>query len=334
MKELTRSKTPAGRSRVKRRTGGKKSVRALKAADKALVHQILTGKYEYMDNDLFALPDDEAVEQLFNATDPTPQPDTSWYQPVMHNVASQRQSNKLGSVVLTAAQERVIFLQYNYSRCRVCRLRDELLDMPKVDPGLARQMLDWHRKAEAYREQIAEINLALVLAMAKRTRMNEMDFGDMVSEGNMALLRAIDKFDAARGFKFSTYGCRAILKAFSRAGMKLTRYRGMFPTDYDPAMEKSDFSNTQRAEHELDCADEVKQIVTRNDAELTDIEQEVIEHRFNIKKGPAKGMKPEPRPLTLEQVGKLIGVTKERVRQIQNKALGKLRVTLEDGYLA
>jgi RNA polymerase primary sigma factor len=334
MTERTRCKSPSGRSRVKRRSGAKKTVRALKAADKALVHQILTGKYEYMDNDLFALSDDEAIEQLFDATEPTPQPDTSWYQPVMHNVAVQRQSNKLGSVVLTAAQERVIFLQYNYSRCRVCRLRDELLDMPDVDPGLARQMLDWHRKAEAYREQIAEINLALVLAMAKRTRMNEMDFGDMVSEGNMALLRAIDKFDAARGFKFSTYGCRAILKAFSRAGMKLTRYRGMFPTDYDPTMEKSDFSNTQRAEHELDCADEVKHIVTRNDAELTEIEQEVIEHRFNIKKGPARGMKPEPRPLTLEQVGKLIGVTKERVRQIQNKALEKIRITLEDGYLA
>lgn len=334
MAELTRPKSTPARSRATKQAGRKKTTRGLTPQEKQQVHQILTGKYEYMDNELFALPDKQAEEQLFNKPDPTPLPDISWYQPVMANLAGMRQTNTMGSVILTAAQERVIFLQYNYTRYRVCRLRDELLDMPRIKTAPARQMLQWHAKAERYREQIAEINLALVLAMAKRTRMNEMDFGDMVSEGNMALLRAIDKFDAARGFKFSTYGCRAILKAFSRAGMKLTRYRGLFPTDYDPAMERSDFSDTQRADHELDCADEVKMIVTRNDADLTEIEQEVIEHRFNIKKGPAKGMTPEPRPLTLEQVGKLIGVTKERVRQIQNKALEKIRVTLEDGYLA
>ncbi len=334
MAELTRPNSPLARSRGRRRISQKTSARALSQQDQSDVHQILTGKYEYIDNDLFALADAEAVEQLFNVPDATPHADTSWYQPVMANFAGLRQSNKLGSVLLTAAQERVIFLQYNYTRCRVCRLRDELLDSPEIDPDVAREMLVWHRKATDYREQIAQINLALVLAMAKRTRMNEMDFGDMVSEGNMALLRAIDKFDAARGFKFSTYGCRAILKAFSRAGMKLTRYRGLFPTDFDPALERSNFSETQRAGHELDCADEVKVIVTRNDADLTDIEQEVIEHRFNIKKGPAKGIKREPRPMTLEQVGKLIGVTKERVRQIQNKALEKIRTTLEEGYLA
>jgi RNA polymerase primary sigma factor len=334
MTELTRPNSPLARSRGRQRISLSESARALSPQDQAQVHQILTGKYEYMDNELFSLPDDEAVEQLFNAPDPIPHPDTSWYQPVMSNAAGLRQSSQLGSVLLTAAQERVIFLQYNYSRYRVCRLRDELLDSPTIDPDLARQMLDWHRKAAGYREHIAQINLALVLAMAKRTRMNEMDFGDMVSEGNMALLRAIDKFDAARGFKFSTYGCRAILKAFSRAGMKLSRYRGLFPTDFDPALERSDYSETRRTEHELDCADEVKMIVTRNEADLTDIEQEVIEHRFNVLKGPAKGMQREPRPMTLEQVGKLIGVTKERVRQIQNKALEKIRVTLEDGYLA
>ena len=79
-------------------------------------------------------------------------------------------------------------------------------------------MLRWYRTAKGYREQIAETNLALVLAMAKRTRMSEVDFADLVSEGNMALLRSVDKFDCRRGFKFSTYACRAILKAFSPSG--------------------------------------------------------------------------------------------------------------------
>jgi RNA polymerase sigma factor (sigma-70 family) len=302
--------------------------------EQATVDRLLENKYEYIDNEVFDLSDEQIEQKLFHKAEPIPRPDTSWYQPVMTSSVNVTQSKNMGSVLLTAAQERVIFLQYNYTRYRVCRLRDELQDAPETDPVKAREMIEWDQRALDLREHIAQINLALVLAMAKRTRMNEMDFGDMVSEGNMALLRAIDKFDASRGFKFSTYGCRAILKAFSRAGVKLSRYRGLFPTDYDPAMERSDYNETRRVEHELDCADEVKMIVTRNTAELTDIEREVIEHRFNVLEGPANGSKPEPKQLTLEQVGKLIGVTKERVRQIQNKALEKIRLTLEEGYLA
>ena len=81
------------------------------------------------------------------------------------------------------------------------KLQQEVWARPDKKPTAeqADQLLHWHRKAERIREQIAETNLALVLAMAKRTRMSEVDFADLVSEGNMALLRAVDKFDAGRG---------------------------------------------------------------------------------------------------------------------------------------
>ncbi len=334
MMELTRPDSPLARANGRQRVKLTPSTRALSKEDQARVHRVLHEKYEYVDNELFELPDAEAIEQIMIQPEPTPRPDTSWYQPVMSSSISTDYNRNVGSVLLTAAQERVIFLQYNYCRFRVCRLRDDLLSEPTIDPDQAREMLEWDAKAGELRDQIAQINLALVLAMAKRTRMSEMDFGDMVSEGNMALLRAIDKFDAGRGFKFSTYACRAILKAFSRAGVKLSKYRGLFPTDFDTDMERSDFYETKRSEHELDCADEVKIIVTNNIADLTDIEREVIEHRFNISKPRPEGTQPEHKPLTLEQVGKVIGVTKERVRQIQNKALEKIRLTLEEGYLA
>ncbi|HEX3356953.1 MAG TPA: sigma factor-like helix-turn-helix DNA-binding protein, partial [Tepidisphaeraceae bacterium] len=75
-----------------------------------------------------------------------------------------------------------------------------------------------------------------------------------------------------------------------------------------------------------DCIDELKQIVDRNLAELSDTEQTVIRRRFNWQQA-------EESPLTLEEVGKIIGVTKERVRQIQNKALTKIRKLMEDGVL-
>lgn len=142
----------------------------------------------------------------------------------------------------------------------------------------------------------------------------------------MALLRAVDKFDAGRGYKFSTYACRAILKAFSRQGMKLSKYRQRFPTDFDPKLEKSNYIESKREGFEKDAAEEVKRIVSENRADLTAVERTVIEHRFGLESG-------EEKPMTLEQVGQIIGVTKERVRQIQNKAMEKIRVTLEASFL-
>ncbi|MCC7407616.1 MAG: sigma-70 family RNA polymerase sigma factor [Phycisphaeraceae bacterium] len=301
----------------------------LSQRDQAALKQVLHGKYEYVDNDLFHKPQAEKV--IFDQAPPIQRPDTSWYHPVMDHGSSPRalDTNKsVGTVLLTAAEERALFLQFNYCRFRVVELKNQIGQGP-VKRGPAKELLSWHRKAEAYRDQIAQTNLALVLAMAKRTRMSEIDFSDLVSEGNMALLRAVDKFDVARGFKFSTYGCRAILKAFSRSGIKLSKYRQMFPTDFDPKLEKSDFAERKREDEAGACADEIRTILQNNQAELTPIEQEVILHRFAV--GVAE---PTPKPLTLEQVGKIIGVTKERVRQIQNKALEKIRQTLEDSYLA
>ncbi|MCX5661431.1 MAG: sigma-70 family RNA polymerase sigma factor [Planctomycetota bacterium] len=289
--------------------------------------QLLQSKCDFVPNPLFETADAERV--IFDEPAPIKRPDTSWYHPVMDNITETRTVH-VGTVLLTGAQERTLFLQFNYCRFMINRLRKQVGEGP-VEPEIAQRILAWHRKAEAYRDQIAQTNLALVLAMAKRTRMSEVDFSDLVSEGNMALLRAVDKFDAARGFKFSTYGCRAILKAFSRAGVKLSKYRQLFPTDFDPKLERSDFMEKKRESHEDDCVDEIRQIIKENRAELTDIEQEVIEHRFAI--GQKQPVDPEAGPLTLEQVGKIIGVTKERVRQIQNKALEKIRVTLETGYL-
>jgi RNA polymerase sigma factor (sigma-70 family) len=297
--------------------------------DQLTLKQVLAAKRDYVDNALFHHVD--AVKKIFTDPPAISRPDTSWYHPVMENLTPARLKGNVATVLLTAAEERVLFLQFNYSRFALARLCTRAAKTT-LELDTARQVIDWHRKAEMYRDQIAQTNLALVLAMAKRSRLNEVDFSDLVSEGNMALLRAIDKFDVARGFKFSTYACRAILKAFSRAGVKLSKYRQVFPMDFDPKLERSDFMVKKREGQEDDCVDEIRSILRDNKAELTDIEQSVISHRFALGAKPVQA--PESQPLTLEQVGKIIGVTKERVRQIQNKALEKIRQTLETGYLA
>lgn len=149
----------------------------------------------------------------------------------------------------------------------------------------------------------------------------------------MALLRSADKFDCGRGFRFSTYACRAILKSFSRVVIRTSRYRCRFPTEFDPTLERSDHQDRNRDGVELDCIAELKEILQGNRAELTEIERRVLTARFALD-NPTDDRGQPPRPLTLEQVGFLIGVTKERVRQIQNKALAKLRTALEESILA
>jgi RNA polymerase primary sigma factor len=324
----TTIKTESPLDRVRRRTAVafKTAPAALSPEDEAELKALLAEPMDYVTDEAFSKAG--AHKKLFEDAPPIPKPNTSWYHPIMEDLGTERNLKGVVNVVLTAKQEQALFLQFNYARYRVAKLQKAVGDQP-VTEEQGRELLQWSRLASKLRDQIAQSNLALVLAMAKRVRHSEMDFADLISEGNMALLRATDKFNVARGFKFSTYACRAILKAFSRSGMKQSQYRQLFPTDFDPAMERSDHQRRKFDNHENDCASEVLRIVTTNKAELTDVEQAVINHRFALNR---RGDETSP-SLTLEQVGQIVGLTKERVRQIQNKALEKLRKTLEAGYI-
>jgi RNA polymerase sigma factor (sigma-70 family) len=312
------------------KTSGKTQVkRRLSAEDERLLTQIMAGEQDFIDSPAFY--EDQAEVKIYDEAPEIQKPDTSWYHPVMDDLSSTRNRTVKSAqqVILTGAEEKVLFHQFNYARYRIWKLQHEVWGTPTRQPApdQAEEILRWYRLSDQIREQIAETNLALVLAMAKRTRMSEVDFADLVSEGNMALLRAVDKFDAGRGYKFSTYACRAILKAFSRQGMKLSKYRQRFPTDFDPKLERSNFLEVKRSTFEKDAAEEVKRIVIENRADLSDVERTVIEHRFGLESGELE------KPMTLEQVGQIIGVTKERVRQIQNKAMEKIRLQLEAHFL-
>jgi RNA polymerase sigma factor (sigma-70 family) len=262
-------------------------------------------------------------KELFDFDKEPSLPMTSWYQPTRDEAVDDTMA--AAPQLMTAKEERIMFLRFNFSKLKLTRIQKRI----KRD-GLTREraeeFLEWHRRFEHFREYLVRTNLALVLAMAKRTRLGDVDFAEVVSEGNMALIRAVDKFNVDRGFKFSTYACRAILKAFSRTALKSSRHKMRFPVEFEPDMEKSDWTDRRRDAVEEDCIDELKAIVDRNLADLSDTEQTVIRRRFNWQQE-------EESPLTLEEVGQIIGVTKERVRQIQNKALAKIRLVMEDGVL-
>ena len=285
------------------------------------VEAVLEENYAFMDSPIFRRKNIEA--ELYDFETEPQLPLVSWYQPTRDEAVDQSISG--APQLMKGPEERLMFLRFNYSKLRLSKLQ-RLIKKTGLTRKRAEEFVHWHRRFEHFREYLVRTNLALVLAMAKRTRLGDVDFAEIVSEGNMALIRAVDKFNVDRGFKFSTYACRAILKAFSRTALKSNRHRTRFPVEFEPEMEKSDWTDRRRDAVEEDCIDELKAIVDRNLADLSQVEETVIRRRFNWQQA-------EEHALTLEEVGQIIGVTKERVRQIQNKALIKIRQVMEEGVL-
>src|SRR4051812_28673863 len=284
------------------------------------VDALLLENYAFMDSPVFKQKNIE--RELFTFDEEPKLPLTSWYQPTREDLENNHFATPQ---LMTASEEKLMFLRFNFAKRKLTLLQKKAKSA-EMTRELADLVLEWHRRFEHFREYLVRTNLALVLAMAKRVRLGDVDFAEVVSEGNMALLRAVDKFNVDRGFKFSTYACRAILKAFSRTAMKANRHRVKFPVEFEPDLEKSDWADKRRDAVEEDCIDELKTIVDRNLADLSSVEETVIRRRFNWDQV-------DDASLTLEDVGKIIGVTKERVRQIQNKALAKIRAVMEDGVL-
>jgi RNA polymerase primary sigma factor len=293
----------------------------LSPSDAKVLRRLLTDGAEYVPSEFLERPEAEGLlrRPLYEWEDAPPAADDS-------GIYRLEQS---ADAVQHMDREPYMFLRLNYCRRQVVGIIQQHAGR-RVSAEVATELLRWERAVAATRGEIVRANLPLVLAMAKRTRISGIDLTDLISEGNLALLRAVNKFDCGRGYKFSTYACRAILKSFSRVATRTARHRGHFPTEFDPTLEKSDFVERRRVNAEDDCAHELKSILSDNVAHLSDVEQKVILARFALDR-PAEDAAAKAQ--TLEQVGELIGVTKERVRQIQNKALIKLRAALEQAVL-
>ena len=323
---------------TKARKSAEEGLIRLSSTQERVLKLLLSEPMDYIDHPEFHEPN--AADRIYCPAE-IARPDVTWYRPLMDDFLSVRNRTvrspkSQSSILLTGAQERILFMKYNFARFQVSEIQQQVASRaPTLTEALA--ALKWYAISKQYREQLAETNLGLVLAMSRRVRLSEIDFADLISEGNLALMRSVDKFDCGRGFKFSTYACRAILKAFSRHGIKITAYRKRFGTEFDPIYEKSNHLEVVRATHERECADEVKHIVLANKADLSEIERQVLGLRFGLDiHGPLSSattaMTPAATPgerFTLEQVGQMIGVTKERVRQLQNKALEKIRLAVE-----
>lgn len=272
----------------------------------------------YVYHTSFASPN--VAEQLFGDDAAEIQVPT-WTQ--FPEVAEDIPTRQPRRMTLTAREESLLFLRYNYARYRLAKL--VAAQRRRKSPARARQMTMWYTRVVAEHAKLIRANMALVLAMAKRTRIPNVEFGELVSEGNMALLRSVEKFDVSRGFKFSTYACRSILKSFNRLATNTGRYRQHFPTEFDPQLERSDYDVQKHQMQRDDSVESLREILARNKADLSDVERTIVMERFSIGTG-GKGR-------TLSEVGRTVGLTNERVRQIQNSALAKIRAVLDEEFL-
>jgi RNA polymerase primary sigma factor/RNA polymerase sigma factor len=222
--------------------------------------------------------------------------------------------------LLTAAQEVHLFRKMNYLKHKAARLREQL-DPRRSKRRLMNRIERCYREAVTVKNKLVQSNLRLVVSIAKRHLGGGTSLFELISDGNMSLIRAVDRFDYARGNKFSTYASWAIMKNFIRSFQDDRRHRDRFRTGLVELFGDSEDRRPDHLEQEamqVKRESEVKRILQR----LDEREQQIIIQRF--------GLGPGQEPLTLKQVGAHLGVTKERVRQLEIRALGKLRQAAEE----
>jgi RNA polymerase primary sigma factor len=218
--------------------------------------------------------------------------------------------------LLTKDQEQALFRRFNYLKFKASKIREGMAKdrAPKVeDIEEIERLMD---EANRVKNRIIQSNLRLVVNIAKRHVGPQANFFELISDGNMSLIRAVDKFDYTRGFKFSTYASWAIMKNFARSVPQEGARRDRFMTGRDELLEMSrDLRfEGEEAYHEPDIS--VRQNIEKVLDQLAPREREIVERRFGLG---------DQAPQTLEEVGKHFGVTKERIRQIETRALNKLR---------
>jgi RNA polymerase sigma factor (sigma-70 family) len=202
----------------------------------------------------------------------------------------------------------------NWLKFRAATTRGRL-DRRRATLRQIEQVEGWLTEAETVKAILITSNLRLVVSIAKNFVDATYAFEELVSEGNVALMRAVEKFNFALGNRFSTYATYAIQRHFFRLSHRGRQFRKRFIAD-DEALRDRAAAEPTNAYCSAEQIGLLKGIFGQFLRDLEPREREIVVARFGFD-GKA--------PRTFRELGSAMGVCKERIRQIQGRAMDKLR---------
>lgn len=216
--------------------------------------------------------------------------------------------------LLSKDEEQYYFRRMNWLKFRAATGRGRL-DRRRATQRQIEQIEGWLTEGETVKAILITANLRLVVSIAKKFIDPSWSFDELVSEGNVALMRAVEKFNFALGNRFSTYATYAIQRHFFRLSHRGRQFRKRFVNDVDSLRDRPEDEPT--AEY---CSSEqigmLKELFSRFLGDLEPRERRIVVARFGFDGKP---------PRTFRELGSQMGVCKERIRQIQTRAMEKLR---------
>lgn len=330
------------------------------------IHQLEVDFNEEVDDSFDFIEEEESAELVKEAEEAEAEAEEDTPVPDLDNAISiddpvKMYLKEIGALPLLTSEEEIVLAK-------------------TVEAGMRADALPEEKEAaQEAKKELADRNLRLVVSIAKKYLGRGLQFLDLIQEGNLGLLKAVDKFDYTKGYKFSTYATWWIRQAITRAiadqartirvpvhmvetinklnrisrqllqengreatngelakamGVSLAKVREVKKIAQDPISLETPIGEKEDShlgdfieDHEAIAPDDAAgSILLREQIEelltgLTERERQVLELRFGLKDGKTR---------TLEEVGKYFDVTRERIRQIEGKALSKLKKTAKN----
>lgn len=221
--------------------------------------------------------------------------------------------------ILTAEAEQDLFRRMNYLKFRANALRSQLdPELPDEDKiNIIDTLL---KEAESVRNYIFRCNMRLVVSIVKKCVSPYIAFEDLLSDGTWTLMKAVDKFDYGRGFRFSTYAYRAITNhAYRRIANRRKEAVRFSQSSHDRVLEET--KEEKRPFMGEKPWQELSDLLSRTIKKLDQREQIIVRGRFALGN--------DHKTKTFQRLADELGISKERVRQLEKRAVAKLRVMAE-----
>ncbi len=293
---------------------------------RALVESVIRDEIVFVDNPIFAETDPAILSDILG---PAPESDVRPRKRKPPKGIASYFASLWDNPLLTREQEQQLFRKLNYLRYKLFHCRQALVAVCEEGPGELSLLGIWCRRlrglcheyanlecaASEVHQGITQANLRLVVNIAKRYVDRCEGFYEAISDGNVSLMKAVDQFDFFRGNKFVTYAQWAIKRNFDRGNRSDRNWRKFRSGDCGFLDDAIDPRPCEEDPDEKSVQDK-EALVRRLLKRLDEREGKILTVRFGI--GGAKEK-------TLVQLGRELGITKERVRQIETRGKEKLR---------